>query len=100
MAHLLGEEIIEPSVSPWQAQLLVISGENHKKYLVVDCGDAINLYTELDAYPMPNITDMINNMTLDLKSAYHQLPIQDGDKKYTAFEVDGKLYQFSSEIER
>ena len=43
------------------------------------------MYTELDAYPIPNVTDMINNIaqskyfsTLDLKSAYNQLPIQDG----------------------
>ena len=33
--------------------------------------------------------------TLDLKSAYHQIPICDKDRKYTAFEVCGKLYQFT-----
>ena len=70
---LLREGIIEPSVSPWRAQLLVVLGENHKKRLVVDYCDTIHLFTELDAYPMPNITDMINNIaqykyfsTLDL----------------------------------
>jgi len=31
---------------------------------------------------------------LDLKSAYHQIPIQSEEKLYTAFEVDGCLYQF------
>ena len=69
----------------------------------MDYSGTIYLYTELDAYPMPNITDMINNIaqykyfsTQDLKSAYHQLPIQDGDKKYTAFEAQGKLYHLVS----
>ena len=30
---------------------------------------------------------------LDLKSAYHQIPIKE-DKPYMAFEANGKLYQF------
>ena len=62
VARLYGEEIIEPCVSPWRVQLLVVSDENHKKRLVVDYSNTINLYTELDTYPMPNITDMINNI--------------------------------------
>ena len=32
--------------------------------------------------------------TLDLKSAYHQVPLKQEDRKYTAFKIDGKLYQF------
>ncbi|XP_065679006.1 uncharacterized protein LOC136093720 [Hydra vulgaris] len=32
--------------------------------------------------------------TFDLKSAYHQIPIKNSDKKYTAFEANGKLFQF------
>ena len=32
--------------------------------------------------------------SLDLKSAYHQIPIKEEDKPYTAFEANGKLYQF------
>ena len=44
---------------------------------------------------------MINNLahyrvfsTFDLKSAYHQIPIKETDKHYTAFEANGNLYQF------
>ena len=33
--------------------------------------------------------------TLDLKSAYHQIPIRNKDRKFTAFEVGGRLYQFT-----
>ena len=32
---------------------------------------------------------------LDLQSAYHQIPISLEGRKYTAFEVCGKLYQFT-----
>ena len=44
---------------------------------------------------------MVNNLanysvfsTFDLKSAYHQIAIKESDKKYTAFEANGRLYQF------
>ena len=32
--------------------------------------------------------------SLDLKSSYHQIPMKEENKPYTAFEVNGKLYQF------
>ncbi|GCB74003.1 hypothetical protein scyTo_0003087 [Scyliorhinus torazame] len=32
--------------------------------------------------------------TVDLKSAYHQLPICKSNRPYTAFEADGRLYHF------
>ena len=71
---LLKEGIIEPSVSPWRAQVSVTSNENHKRRMVIDYSDTINMFTELDAYPMPNIIKMINDIskykyftTLDLK---------------------------------
>ena len=32
---------------------------------------------------------------IDLKSAYHQVPLRPEDKKFTAFQVSGKLYQFT-----
>lgn len=32
--------------------------------------------------------------TFGLKSAYHQIPIKESDRKYTAFEANGGLYQF------
>ena len=31
--------------------------------------------------------------TIDLNAAYHQIPINDADKLYTAFEAAGGLYQ-------
>ena len=32
--------------------------------------------------------------TLDLKSAYYQIPISESDRPYTAFEAAGGLWQF------
>lgn len=100
---LLSEGIIEPSLSPWRAQVVVAKdpSNRHKKRLCIDYSQTINQYTELDAYPLPRIDDMVNNLeiykvysTFDLKSAYHQVPIKETDQKYTGFEAIGRLYHF------
>ncbi|XP_072324752.1 uncharacterized protein [Scyliorhinus torazame] len=98
--RLLSENIIAPSTSPWRAQVVVVkSGEKHR--MVIDYSQTINRYTLLDAYPLPRISDMVNQIaqyrvfsTIDLKSAYHQLPIRPEDRNFTAFEADGRLYHF------
>ena len=60
ISRMLKEGIIKPSQSPWRAQTLVVSPENHKKRLVVDYSQTINRFTLLDAYPLPRIEDMVN----------------------------------------
>ena len=98
---LINDGVIEPSESPWRAQVLVTKSETHKRRMVVDYSQTINRFTELDAYPLPRIDEQINKLaqckifsTLDLKSAYHQVPLAKEDRTFTAFEADGKLYQF------
>ena len=48
---------------------------------------------------MPNIEKTVNKIsqyrvfrTIDLKNAYHQVPIREHEKKYTAFEANKCLY--------
>ena len=98
--RLLNEDIIEPSNSPWRSQVLVTLGERHKRRMVIDYSQTINRFTQLDAYPLPRIDDQINEIasntvfsTIDLKDAYYQIEIRKEDRKYTAFEADGKLFQ-------
>ena len=75
--------------------------ENHKKRLPIDCSQTINRFTLLDALPLLRISDVVNKIALyriliiDLRSAYHQVPLKEEDKLYTAFEVQGNLYQFT-----
>ncbi|XP_069768376.1 uncharacterized protein [Narcine bancroftii] len=98
--RLLDEGIIEPSSSPWRAQVVVVKN-GEKLRMVVDYSQTINRFTLLDAYPLPRITDVVNQIaqyrifsTIDLRSAYHQLPIRCEDRPFTAFEANGRLYQF------
>ena len=102
--HLLEEGIIEPSSSPWRAQVLVVNNDNniHRRRLVVDYSRTINKYTMLDAYPLPNLDELAHKVaqfsvysSYDLKSAYHQVPLHESDKIYTGFEASGRLYQFT-----
>lgn len=98
---LLADGIIEESTSPWRAQVLVTSGTHHKKRMCIDYSQTVNRYTYLDAYPLPNIEELVAKISnykifskIDLKSAYHQIPIINGNKPMTAFEAVGNLYQF------
>jgi hypothetical protein len=99
---LLKEGIIERSKSPWRAQVVVTKDENHKKRLAIDYSQTINKFTLLDAFPLTRIDELVNQIaqyrvfsTIDLRSAYHQVPLNDEDKPYTAFEARGCLYQFT-----
>ena len=54
----------------------------------------------MDAFSLPNRDEMVNEIskcrvfsTIDLRSAYHQVPLKDEDKPYAAFEACGGLDQ-------
>ena len=99
--RLLDEGIIEPSNSPWRAQVVVVT-QNDKRRMVVDYSETINKYTYLDAFPLPNLDALVNQIAkfryyskIDLCSAYHLVPLREEKKHFTAFEADGNLYQFN-----
>ena len=71
--RLFREDIIEPSNSPWRAQVLMITNENHRKRMVIDYSETINLFTQLDAYPLPNIDEQINEIATRMKTLW-ELP--------------------------
>ena len=76
--------------------------ENHKKRLAIDYSQTINRFTLLDAFPLPRINDLVNDIaqyrvfsTTDLRSTYDQVPLKEEDTQYTAFEARNNLYQFT-----
>ena len=62
--RLLKENIIEPSKSPWRAQVQITTNESHKKRMDVDYSQTINRYTQLDTYLLPCIDEMVSNITI------------------------------------
>ena len=100
MKRLLAAGIMEPARSPWRAQVLVVTHGTERR-LVIDYSTTINRFTLLDAYPLPNIEELVNTVaqdkycsSLDLRSAYHQVPLLPEEKQYTAFEASGRLFQY------
>jgi len=98
--QLLAADIIEPARSPWRAQILVVH-QGPKKRLVIDYSTPINRFTLLDAYPLPNIEELVNKVaqakyhsSLNLRSAYHQIPLLEEERFYTDFEAGSELYQY------
>ena len=89
--------------SPWRAQVVITANENGKKRLCIAYSRNINCLHISLRYPLPRIDDQVNKManfkilgTLDLKIAYHQIPLlAESNKIYTTFEANGKLYQFT-----
>ena len=63
----------------------------------------LNTATVKDAHPIPCIDDLLDALhgacwfsTLDLKSGYWQVPIQEWDKEKTAFRTSsGQLFEFN-----
>ena len=82
--------------------VVVKDANNNKRRMCVDYSQIVNLITELDAYSLPRIETLINDLakyyvfsTFDLHSAYHQIQITEKDRPFTAFEASGKLWEFT-----
>ena len=59
------------------------------------------MYLWLHLLYLTQLDDIVNKVaqckifsTVDLKSAYHQVPINKNDRKFTAFEANSRLFQF------
>ena len=71
--------------------------------MVVDYAQMVNRVTPLDAYPIPLVADLLDQVSqykffsyIDLKSAYHQFALHSEEYKFTAFEANGQLWEFKS----
>lgn len=98
--RLLENDIIQESQSPWRSQCFVVNAST-KPRLVINYSDTINKYTPLDSYPSSRIESVVEKIatdkyfsTIDLRSAYHQIPLRPEEYHLTAFEANGKLYEF------
>ena len=99
--RVLNKAIIKPNNSPWRAQVVVTKNKEHKR-MAIDYSQTVNTYTNLDASPLLRMDELINKIarykvfsTVDLKWSYHQIPIHEDDKLYTAFECSKRLYHFN-----
>lgn len=99
---MLKAGIVEPSKSAWSSPVLLVPKSNGEQRFCVDFRK-LNSVTEKDAYPLPYISSILDKLggarflsSLDLKSAYWQVALDESSKQYTAFTVPNKgLFQFT-----
>lgn len=93
--------VVEPSSSGWSSPVLMVPKKDGTHRFCVDFRK-LNAVTKRDAYPLPYISailDRLRNATylssLDIKSAYWQVPVAQESRDYLSFTVPGRgLFRF------
>ena len=92
--------IIEPSHSPWASPVVLVRKKEGSTRFCVDYRK-LNAITKKDSYPLPRVDTSLRSFyesmwfsTLDLKSGYWQVEMNDEDKEKTAFTTGQGLWQF------
>ena len=93
------------SASQWNAPLIVPKKSDalgKQKLRVVVHFRKLNELTIVDSFPLPNITDILDQLrnakyfsTLDLASGYHQIPISEEHKNKIVFSTLHGHYKFN-----
>ena len=104
--EMLTKTVITHSDSPYNAPLWVVpkkrdAPEKVKCRIVVDFRK-LNEKTDQDTYPLPVIDDILDHLgkakffsAFDLSSGFHQIPMDDVSKKYTAFSINEEHFHFN-----
>lgn len=99
--EMLEADIIRPSCSPWSSPLVIVTKKDGTARMCVDYR-RMNQVTKKDSYPLPDISEMLSSFknakyftTIDLKSGYWQLEVEEQDKEKTAFCCYRGLFEFN-----
>ncbi|XP_050295859.1 uncharacterized protein LOC126735794 [Anthonomus grandis grandis] len=102
LEQMIANGIVEPSISPWSSPIVMVKKKTGEWRFCVDYR-ALNRVTIKDSYPIPFVSATLDKLrdakflsTLDIKSAYWQIPIAPESRPLTAFTVPTRgLFQFT-----
>ena len=100
--QLLAGGIIRPSKSPWTSNVVLVRKKNGKLRLCVDYR-MLNTKTIKYSFALPRMEEIFDFphgaryfTTLDMKSGYHQVELEETHKERTAFSVGSiGFYEFN-----
>ncbi|CAB0004062.1 unnamed protein product [Nesidiocoris tenuis] len=99
--EMLTRGIIRPSESKYASPCVIVPKADGSFRLCQDYR-AINKFTDLDPFPFPCIDDVISNLggckvfsKIDLKDGFHQMPLSEKSKRFTAFVLPFGHYEFN-----
>lgn len=95
--------VVEKSNSPWASPIVMVKKAKSDSWRFCVDFRKLNSVTIRDSYPLPIIADVLDKLrdarylsTIDIKSAYWQVPLEKESRKYTAFVVPNRgLFQFT-----
>ena len=97
---LLDQGIIRESDSPWSSPVVCVKKKDGSLRLCIDYRK-LNKITVDDNYPLPSMEELLVKVsgskyfsTLDLKSGYHQIPVEETSIPKTAFVTNDKLFEY------
>lgn len=105
ISEMLKDKVIKESNSPWNSPIWVVgknSGKDApKKWRVVIDFRKLNERTDQDAYPLPVIEDILNQLgnakffsAFDLSWGFWQIKLHPDSTKYTAFSTPDGHFEF------
>ena len=98
---MLAENIIQDSHSPWNSPLFLVKKKDGNYRVVIDFR-RVNEVTVPDHYPLPVLQDLLQSIgpnntvfsTLDLKSGFWQIPLDENSRHITAFSTPSGHYEW------
>lgn len=92
---MIEKDIIKASKSAWSSPNLLVPKRDGSYRFCVDYR-TLNAVTEKDAYPLPYISAILDRLheakylsSMDIKSAFWQVPVKESSREYTALTVPG-----------
>jgi hypothetical protein len=98
--RMLEADVIEPAVSPWASNVVLIMKKNNSLRFCIDYR-RLNSITTKDSYPLPRVEDCLRSLgssqflnNLDLRPGYWQAEIMPEDRDKTSFVTRHGIFRF------